>query len=335
MEQFNKSIEESISFKLKRVSWSAIFAGVILAIIMQLLLSLLGIGIGLASFSPATDAHPFSGFGTGAIVWWFISILLSLFAGGLVAGWLANTVNKTDNIVHGLLTWGIFALMSLYVLTSSVGHILGGMGQIIGKSLQTAGSVIKEVSPEAANLVGDQLGIKDENLESLKKEAATLLRQTGKKELQPEYIDNSISKAKKDIKSSAEQIATDPSNADQDVQVLVNKLFDLKENMLSAADQDALANIISKRTGKSKQESSQIVSNWAHAADQTKVQIKQTAAKAKEEAKRISDEASDALGKAAILGFFALLLGAATAVIGATVANKRRIQLNHTLPYKN
>lgn len=327
MEQFTKQ-SETVHLKPKRITWSAVVTGVIIAIIIQLLLSLLGIGIGLSTFSPATDSNPFSGFGTGAIIWWFISVILSLFAGGWVAGWLNNSIDKIDNIIHGALTWGIFTMLSIYVLTSSIGNIVGGIGQVVGKTFNAAGSVISDISPNAANLVGSQLGIDKEDLESLKKEATTLLRQSGKKELQPENLDNKLNEAKQDVKESGQQVASDPTNASQDGQDLMRKLFDLKEDILSAADRDALANIISERTGKSKEESNEVVNNWAEAADQAKTQIKETAEKAKEEAKRIGDEASNALGKAAILGFFALLIGAATSIGGSILANKRRHQQN-------
>lgn len=105
---------------------------------------------------------------------------------------------------------------------------------------------------------------------------------------------------------------------------LYNKLFDLKENILSAADQDALANIVAQRTGKSKEESKELVANWAQAADNVKQQIKETAHEASEKAKKIGDDASDAVGKAAILVFFALLLGALASIGGSVLANNKR-----------
>ncbi|WP_166333222.1 hypothetical protein [Sphingobacterium chungjuense] len=324
MDHMNKQSREEYYFKLKRISWSAVVTGVLLAIIIQLLLSMLGVGIGLTSFSPTTDSNPFSGYGTGTIIWWFISVLLSLFAGGWVAGWLNNSADKIDNIVHGALTWAIFTLLSLYVVTSSLGNILGGIGKVVEKTFNAAGNVISDISSDATNLVGSQLGIDNEDLKNLKKEATTLLRQSGKKELQPEYLENRLDKAKKEVKKSGKEVAEDPTNLQDEGQSLIKKLIDLQEDILSAADQEALANIVSERTGKSKEEAKMIVRNWAETADQAKQQLQQTAEKAKEEAKRIGDEASSALGKAAILGFFALVLGAITAIVGATIANKKR-----------
>ena len=53
-----------ISAAIKRVSWGAIFAGAVVAIVTQFLLNLLGLGLGLTTFeftggddTPGGDAH--------------------------------------------------------------------------------------------------------------------------------------------------------------------------------------------------------------------------------------------------------------------------------------
>ncbi|RYE76981.1 MAG: PhnA-like protein, partial [Hyphomicrobiales bacterium] len=43
---------------LRRVSWGAIFAGAILTLVIQIMLSLLGVGIGLATLDPAGNGSP-------------------------------------------------------------------------------------------------------------------------------------------------------------------------------------------------------------------------------------------------------------------------------------
>lgn len=324
MEDLQQRRDLSGTTRFKRLSWSAVLAGVIIAIIVQMLLSLLGLGIGLSSFSPATEEDPLSGFGTGASLWWLISILISLFVGGLVTGWLSDSYNKMDNVLHGALAWGVFALVSLYIVTSSIGSILGGLGNVVGKSFSTVGSVVKDAAPDMSAAIGNQIGIKNEDLETLKNEAKTILRQTGKKELQPENIKKEVNKASNEIEKSSKDVAQNPNDIDDEAKSLYNKLFDLKENILSAADQDALANIVAQRTGKSKEESKELVANWAQAADNVKQQIKETAHEASEKAKKIGDDASDAVGKAAILGFFALLLGALASIGGSVLANNKR-----------
>ena len=50
---------------MKRISWSAVFAGVLVAIVSQMLLTLLGLGIGLSTVDPVSEQNPTAGLGTG------------------------------------------------------------------------------------------------------------------------------------------------------------------------------------------------------------------------------------------------------------------------------
>ena len=111
---------------MKRISWSAVFAGVLVAIVSQMLLTLLGLGIGLSTVDAATEQNPTAGLGTGSAVWYIISSLLSLFAGGWIAGRLASAPRRFDGIIHGVLTWCLATLLTIYFLTTTIGSILGG-----------------------------------------------------------------------------------------------------------------------------------------------------------------------------------------------------------------
>jgi hypothetical protein len=122
----------------KRTSWGAIFAGTVVVLATQILLSMLGIGIGASTVNPMTEQDPASGLGTGAAIWFGISTLISLFLGGWVAGRLAGVPLKTDSMLHGLLTWGLSTLLTFYLLTSAIGGLLGGTARALGGVASTA-----------------------------------------------------------------------------------------------------------------------------------------------------------------------------------------------------
>ncbi|MFZ4863348.1 hypothetical protein ACL9RF_14315 [Sphingobacterium sp. Mn56C] len=323
METTYRQEKNRLSRYLNRISWGAIIAGVIVAIIVQLLLSLLGIGIGFVNFTPTSDSQPFSGLGTGVMIWWIVTVLISLFAGGWVSGWLATTTNKIDRLLHGILTWSIFALFSLYVVTTSVGSIIGGVGNVIGKSFSAAGGAIKDSAPDVSNVLGSQLGIENEDLKKLKDEATTLLRQTGKKELQPENLKNKADEIAKDAKQAGKEVGENPKNADDQADKLINKLFNIKDEVLSEVDRDALANIVAERSGKSKAESRETVDNWVNTAEEVKQKVKKWSEEAEQKAKVVGEDVTDALGKFAIFSFFALLLGAGSAVGGSLLSSNK------------
>ena len=65
----------------RRISWGAIFGGVVLVVVVQLLLSTLGAGIGLGTVNMNAGTTPDAGnLGMGAGIWWVISSCLALFA---------------------------------------------------------------------------------------------------------------------------------------------------------------------------------------------------------------------------------------------------------------
>src|SRR5437762_14388098 len=88
------SVETSRSFDrpFARISWGAIFAGAIIALATQLVLTLIGAAVGLATLDPATGQNP-SGttLGIGAAVWLVISILYSHILGVSCAWWLGGS----------------------------------------------------------------------------------------------------------------------------------------------------------------------------------------------------------------------------------------------------
>jgi hypothetical protein len=80
------------------VHWGAVFAGVIVALTGQVLLTLLGAGLG-ASFD-ATRGDVLSGetAAWGAYAWWAVTGIACAFAGGWTAGWVAGSTPSVDRI---------------------------------------------------------------------------------------------------------------------------------------------------------------------------------------------------------------------------------------------
>ena len=68
----------------KGISWRAIFAGVICILSIVFLLNLLGLSFGFGTIEPAEESNPLSGLGTGSLIWWIVSNLIALFAGGML-----------------------------------------------------------------------------------------------------------------------------------------------------------------------------------------------------------------------------------------------------------
>ncbi len=127
-----------------RLSWGAIFAGLVVALVVQILLSMIGlaIGLGAVNFGPGANLGQI---GTGAGIWAVLSGLISLFVGGLVAGHLAGVLTRLDGMLHGVLVWGLSVIVALWALSAGATTLLGGMfgaaGQVLASAVGGAGRV--------------------------------------------------------------------------------------------------------------------------------------------------------------------------------------------------
>src|SRR5215208_3256419 len=72
--------EDARTILLNRVSWGAVLAGVAVALVTQLVLNLLGVGVGAATLDPyaGADENPSaSSFSIGAGIWFAVSGILA------------------------------------------------------------------------------------------------------------------------------------------------------------------------------------------------------------------------------------------------------------------
>ena len=158
----------------RRIAWSAVFAGVVVALALNLVLAILGIGIGLTTIDPAQGESPQAAtLGIAATLWWIVSALISLAAGGWVAGRMAGMPTRVDGALHGLITWGIATLLLFWLLTSAVGSLIGGTFSVVGNALSTA-------TQEATRAAGQAAGQTDPGTaQGIQEQARALLAPEG------------------------------------------------------------------------------------------------------------------------------------------------------------
>lgn len=147
--------EDVRSIMLNNVSWGAVLAGVVVALVVQLLINMLGLGIGAASFDAVSNDNPSaSSFSIGAGLWWTISGILASFAGAFTAGRLSGKPKEGTAAWHGLIAWALTTLLIFYLLTSAVGGVLGGaftsLSSVAGGLGRTAGGAVQTAAQAAA-----------------------------------------------------------------------------------------------------------------------------------------------------------------------------------------
>jgi hypothetical protein len=163
--------------RLNAVSWGAIFAGAVTALVTQVIVNLVGVGVGLASVGTnAADNPAASTFSLGAGLWFVVSGILASLAGGLIAGRLSGKPLPGAAALHGLVSWAVTTLVVLYLLTSAasglvggtlstVSGALGGAGNLVGGTVQTAAQA---AAPSLAKVTNPLDGIE----QSVRQQAA-------------------------------------------------------------------------------------------------------------------------------------------------------------------
>jgi hypothetical protein len=147
--------EDARTIMINQVSWGAVLAGVVVALVTQLILNLVGIGVGASTLNPGTGNNPsVSSFSLGAGIWWTVAGILASLAGGYVAGRLAGKPKGSTAALHGLTSWAVTTLVIFYLLTSTVGGLLGGAYSTLTSALGAASQTVGSVAQTAARVTG-------------------------------------------------------------------------------------------------------------------------------------------------------------------------------------
>ncbi|MDR1729544.1 MAG: hypothetical protein LBR52_02670 [Prevotellaceae bacterium] len=316
-----------------RISWGSVIAGVITVIAISILLSILGTSIGLFMFDP-TESHPASGIGATMGIWTAVSLLISLAAGGFVAGKLSGS----DGFIHGFLVWSSTLIVGIiFVVAISASairlttNILGSVTSAAGHVLSGAGSLVKGGSSELADAVhsifgeinmDDSKGI--DQSQNVSQNMLTALRKSGVKEFQPEYLQNQMDGIKVDFNKSVKQLATHPNDAENILNGFLNRLQERENTFASQISRDDLEKAIANNTSLSKVEVHKAVDQYMELIDKARVQgqekiqqLQQSIEQAKEDWLVFKQKALEQAKKAAhaaawsgIISFFALIIGA-------------------------
>ncbi|MGQ0595019.1 MAG: hypothetical protein ACT4QB_20985 [Gammaproteobacteria bacterium] len=130
--------------KTKRISWAAVIAGVMVALGIQLVLNMIGAGLGFSAIDPLEGETPsVTTFSIASGLWMLVSSIVALFAGGWLASYLAGLTHDEDGMLHGLVTWALSTLVLVLFLVAIFGSLLFG-------TLNALGIGATVVAPQAA-----------------------------------------------------------------------------------------------------------------------------------------------------------------------------------------
>ncbi|KQN26631.1 hypothetical protein ASE86_11195 [Sphingomonas sp. Leaf33] len=278
--------EAVVTGTVRSVSWGGIFAGVVIAVAVQLILGILGTGIGLSMVDPTEGTTPgATGFGIGAGLYWLVTTVVALGAGGYTAARASGATEKFDALLHGLVVWGVTLILTLYLLTSAVGGIIGGAFRTVGTVATAAGSTVGAAAPQVAQVAGVD---------------ASDVRQEAAKYLSDAPTDPAQMTAEQAQAEIARQLPA-LARGGADGQRAESRIVDIVAAQRKISRPEAQAQVARAKTA-----------------------FVQTKNDTVEGAKKATDAVAGAAASTSFILVLALLAGAAAAAFGATTAARRR-----------
>jgi hypothetical protein len=276
--------------------WSAIIGGTVAAIGLQILLSILGVGAGMAIFSPMEDNESVKHFSEGAAFIWSLCALVSLFFGAVIAGRFSRSMH--GGFVHGLLVWCLSLILSLAMLSAGTGMVLGGTLKVLGESIGIGGQAVAaglgDMAKEGAKLGADQL-----------------------KSFTAEAVQSVPTNA-------APKAAT---RAEREIGFAITKLFTTGNDLTAETNRATVVKALTEYAQISEADATKMVNDWTTSYKNLQAELAKAKQAAEKKAKEVADEAAHNLAIVATWTFFGLLLGllvsAGGGVLGADHALRR------------
>ncbi|WP_019996749.1 hypothetical protein [Aureimonas ureilytica] len=282
---------------VRRISWGAIIAGTILTLVVQIMLALLGLGIGLATIDPNSNGSPsISTFSSAGGIWTALTVLIATFVGGYAAARFAGSTNRRDAALHGITTWATSTLVVVYLLTSGVSALVSNAFGALGSTISTLGSAATSVVPNSIDSLPPQL-----------RDQARQLLARGQQQ-----ADQAVDAAQNEANQAAQNARQ--AAGTQDLGAAVSEIFQGLGRDATPEQRSAAVNAISSQAGISQQEAEQRLNQFQGQYDQAMAEAREAAAKA-----------ADTASTTAFVAFVGLLLGLIVGALGGVVGRTERV----------
>lgn len=281
------------------VSWAAVIGGAFVTASLALILIILGVGLGLSSISPWSGAGASAtAVGLSTIVWLIATQIIASGLGGYLAGRLRHkrpTVHVDEvyfrDTAHGFLVWAVSVVITAALLGSAVTSIVG--------------SGAKPVAADAVALTG---GSGEGTAGSPRAEGTPTSGPQSALATAGGYLTDTLLRPN--------QVS---ANAAPEAKLEIGRILAeaLRHGTLPDADHAYAARVIAAQTGLSQAEAEKRV-------DAVYAQGKRVADDAELAVRNAADKARKAAAKASLWIFIALLTGAFSASLAATIGGRQR-----------
>lgn len=323
---------------LLNFSWRGVIAGVVTALAVSVVMALLGVALGFVVVDPMSN-DPLAGLGLTFGIWSVVSILLSLAAGGYVAGRIA----PARGAEHGFMVWAtvlvvgtLFSGLAVGTAVKSVGAVAGGVGSGVIQAAGSIGGGVADLAGNAIDAVHDNVYLDYEPSE-IRDNVAAVLRDTGIPTLQPEYLRDQMREARSDFRTALNQISMNTDDFDQAIGTFLDRQKTRIDDLASTVDRDAAVTALASRRNISRSEAEGAVDGalvvYRRASEQAQNALSEARLQFEEarahlaalahQARVEADAFASAVARSAVLAALAIIIGAVVSSLTGLYGNRQ------------
>lgn len=279
-----------------RFGWAAVLAGIVVAVALQIVFSLLGMAVGLSWWEPGSA----EALGIASGVWTIVSWMAALFLGALVAGRLAGVLTPGDGALHGFVIWAGTTVIAAFFLLSGVSFLAGTTFDVLG---QTVASTTSAAVSGATDVAAAGAGQADEiDYSELQGGVEDALREAG--------VDV-------DTMDAGEAVTEDPDEVPTDS--LVQLVMGTIEQAGGEVDRESVAEVLAANTDLSEEEASNLAERVQGLAASLQQEVGSAYDTVVTRARQAAPEAAEGVGTAAWWTLLTLALAGGAAIGGGMI----------------
>ena len=122
-----------------RLSWGGLLGGLLVAVGVWLLLTVLGLAVNLSAVDPNDPTQSLRGIGMSTGIWSVVVWILALFAGGAVAGYSAGILERPRGVIHGFVLWSLATILTIFLVAGLLRTVVKGTLDVAQTAVTTAG----------------------------------------------------------------------------------------------------------------------------------------------------------------------------------------------------
>lgn len=117
--------------KLPVFHWSAVGAGLFVALGIHIVLTAFGLGLAFLDSEVAEGGIA----AVGLLLWSGFAWIAASFIGGYLTAWIADSSRYIDGLFHGLVLWGVLTFVLLFLPPSTMGIGAAGSDALLAPTV--------------------------------------------------------------------------------------------------------------------------------------------------------------------------------------------------------